>query len=167
MEGWWHGLWRGEPIALCLAGYHTLQPDCFPVCSCSLLTKGLCLSCKRDELHSILSPADIHLKIKVYSLMKKQWQYTEHLSMPHWPSAIRNLEILVWFQSSCTNAHAKSQSVCLSCPYIVLFHDNPSLILLILLSVTHKQGAKAWKPLISTCMLQNVVSASRHLLMGR
>lgn len=167
MEGWWHGLWRGEPTALCLAGYHTLQPDCFPVCSCSLLTKGLCLACRRDEFHSIPPPADIHFKIKSCSLMKKQWQHAEHLSMPHWHSAIRNLKILVWFQPSCTNAHAKSQSVCLSGPYIAPFYDNPSLMLLLLLSVTHKQGAKVWKSVISTCMLQNAVSASRHLLTDR
>ena len=42
---------------------------------------------------------------------------------------------------------------------------TPSLIPLILMSVTHKQRAKAWKSLISMCVLQNVGSASRHLLM--
>lgn len=57
--------------------------------------------------------------------MKKQWQDTECLSMPHWYPAIRNLEILVWLQSSCTNAHVKSQSVCFTCPYTVLFYTNP------------------------------------------
>ena len=62
-KGWQHGLWRGEPTVPCLAGYHTLWPARSPVCSCSLLTKGLCLP---YQFHSIQSPADIHFKIEVY-----------------------------------------------------------------------------------------------------
>lgn len=94
-KGWWHSLWRGEPRTSCLASYHTLQPTCSPVCSCSLSPKGLCLPYKRDQFHILQSPADIHFKIKGYSLMKKQWQDTECLSVPHWYPPNRNLETLV------------------------------------------------------------------------
>lgn len=125
MKVWQHGLWR-ESTAPCLAGYHTLRQAHSSVCSCSLLTKGLCLPYKKDNFHNIQSPADIHFKIRGSSLMKKQWQDTECLSMPHWYPVIRNLDILAWLQSFCTNKHASSQSVCLSCPYTVLFYINPS-----------------------------------------
>lgn len=110
-KDWQHGSWRGESMAPFLSGYHTPQPAHSPVCSCSLLSKGLCLPYKGDQFHSIQSPADVTFKIKCYSLMKKQSQDTECLSMPHWYPAIRNSEILVWLQSSYTNAQVKSLSV--------------------------------------------------------
>lgn len=43
-----------------------------------------------DQFHSIQSPADIHYKIKGFSLMKKLWQDTECLSMH---TGIQQLEI--------------------------------------------------------------------------
>lgn len=133
-EGWPSSLWRGEPTVPFLAGYHTPQPACSPVCSCSLLTKCLCLPHKGDQFHSIQSPADITFKIKCCFLMKKQSQDTECLSMPHWYPAIRNVEILVWLQSPYTSAHVQNPSV-LELPINSLLHTASTHV-----SVTKAKG---------------------------